>query len=125
MVVYTTFMKLILFALLAVPALFAQAPATVANQVLAILTVKPDVARADMMKVMPQEVRDTVKLYLDGKIQQWYSRGDGKGVVFIMNCKDAAEASAIMDQMPLSKGKFADYQFIPLAPLNPLRNLLQ
>ena len=31
------------------------------------LTVKADAQRADIMKVMPNEVRDTVKLYLDGK----------------------------------------------------------
>jgi len=31
------------------------------------------------MNVMPAEIRATVKLYLDGKIRQWYSRGDGRG----------------------------------------------
>jgi hypothetical protein len=118
-------MKLALFALLATPVLFAQAPASPPNQVMAILTVKADVVRADINKVMPQEVKDTVKLYLDGKIQQWFSRGDGKGVVFIMNCKDAAEAKALTDQLPLSKGKFVDFEYMTLGPLNPLRVLLQ
>jgi len=92
---------------------------------MAILTVKADAARGEMTKVMPQEVKDTVKLYLDGKIQQWYSRGDGKGVVFIMNCKDATEAKALTDQLPLSKGKFVDFEFMTLGPLTPLRVLLQ
>ena len=118
-------MKLALFALLATPVLFAQAPPTTPNQVMAILTVKADAARGEMTKVMPQEVKDTVKLYLDGKIQQWYSRGDGKGVVFIMNCKDAAEAKALTDQLPLSKGNFVDFEFMTLGPLTPLRVLLQ
>lgn len=28
------------------------------------------------MKIMPAEIRATVPLYLEGKIQQWYTRGD-------------------------------------------------
>jgi len=44
------------------------------------------------MKIMPAEIRATVPLYLDGKIQQWFTRGDGRGVIFLLNCKDVAEA---------------------------------
>jgi hypothetical protein len=33
--------------------------------------------------MLPEEVRDTANLYLDGKIHQWYSQQNGKGVVFI------------------------------------------
>ena len=44
-----------------------------------ILTVKEGVTRQQIMNIMPAELRATVKLYLDGKIRQWYSRGDGKG----------------------------------------------
>jgi hypothetical protein len=51
--------------------LLAQAPPTApTTQVLTALTVKPGVDRAQLMSVMPAEVRATVKLYLDGKIQQ-------------------------------------------------------
>src|SRR5258708_3100742 len=91
---------------------------------MATLTVKPDVARDRIMKVMPDEVRATVKLYLDGNIQQWYARGDGKGVVFSRNCKRVAEAKALMDELPLSKERFADLEYMPLSPLTPLRILL-
>jgi hypothetical protein len=38
-----------------------------------ILTVKDGVTRQQIMNIMPAEVRATVKLYLDGKIRQWYS----------------------------------------------------
>ena len=90
-----------------------------------MLTVKPGVERADILKVMPDEVRDTVKLYLDGKIQQWYSRSDGRGVIFILNCTTAAEAKAITDGLPLSKANLATFEYTPLSPLAPLRMLLQ
>ena len=40
-----------------------------------------------IMALMPSEIRATVKLYFDGKIRQWYSRGDGKGVVVLVDAK--------------------------------------
>ncbi len=106
--------------------LFAQPPATgPTTQVLTLLTVKADVDRSELMKVMPQEVRDTVKLYLDGKIQQWYSQSDGRGGVFILNAASVADAKALTDQLPLSKSGFATFTFTALSPLSPLRMLLQ
>ncbi|MBI3490577.1 MAG: hypothetical protein HY047_02080 [Acidobacteria bacterium] len=76
------------------------------------------------MKVMPNEVRDTVKLYLDGKIQQWYARSDGRGVVFILNCATVAEAKALMDGLPLAKANLVTFDYIALGPLTPLRMLI-
>ena len=109
----------------AVP-LRAQAPAaTPTTQVLTALTVKADIDRAQLTKVMPDEVRATLKLYLEGKIQQWYSRSDGRGVIFILNCTTAAEAKAITDGLPLSKANLATFEYTPLSPLAPLRMLLQ
>ncbi len=109
----------------AVP-LRAQAPAATApTQVLTALTVKADIDRSQLTKVMPDEVRATLKLYLDGKIQQWYSRSDGRGVIFILNCTTAAEAKAITDNLPLSKANLATFEYTPLSPLAPLRMLLQ
>src|ERR1700758_2169434 len=68
--------------------------------VLTILTPKPGVTLEQVMNIMPAEIRATVPLYLDGKIQQWYTLGDGKGVIFILNCKDAAEARAPPENLP-------------------------
>src|SRR5258707_15701233 len=69
--------------------------------VLTILTPKQGVTVEQIMKIMPAEIRATVPLYLDGKIQQWFTRGDGKGVIFLLNCKDMAEVRALMDSLPL------------------------
>jgi len=112
-------------AVLSTVSLFAQPPAAPpVTNVLAILSVNPGVARDQIMKVMPGEVRDTVRLYLDGRIQQWYSRGDGKGVVFVLNCKSVEEAKGLMDALPLAKEKFVTFEYMPLGPLMPLRMLL-
>jgi hypothetical protein len=108
----------------AVP-LFAQTPvAAPTTAVLLRLTVKPGVDRPQVTKVMPEEIRDTVKLYLDGKIQQWYSLSDGKGVIFILNCGSVAEAKTLVEALPLAKANLVNLEYTALAPLTPLRLLV-
>src|SRR4029077_15196851 len=92
--------------------------------VLATLTVKPGIDSDALVRTMPDEVRDTVKLYLDGRIQQWFARGDGRGVVFILNAKSVEEAKAATDSLPLIKAGLASFEFMPLGPLTPLRYLM-
>ena len=93
--------------------------------VLTILTPKAGVTVEQVMKLMPAEIRATVPLYLEGKIQQWFTRGDGKGVIFLLNCKDVEEARALMESLPLTKENLMDEQFIPVGPLLPLGILLR
>src|ERR1700741_1392092 len=87
--------------------------------VLTILTPKPGVTAEQVMKIMPAEIRATVPLYLDGKIQQWFTRGDGRGVIFILNCHDLADARALIESLPLSKESLMDEQFLLGGPLLP------
>jgi hypothetical protein len=76
----------------------SDAPSPKTMDVMVILTAKDGVTRQQIMNVMPAEVRATVKLYLDGRIRQWHSRGDGKGVV--------------------------DHEYIAVGPLMPLSALI-
>jgi hypothetical protein len=92
--------------------------------VLVIQTPKKGVTPAQIMAVIPDEIRATVKLYLDGKIREWYSRGDGKGVVFLVEAKTEEEARAIMETLPLAKENLMDDEYIPVGPLVPLKALL-
>jgi hypothetical protein len=64
-----------------------------------------------------------VQLYLNGKIREWYSRGDGRGAVFLLDTSDVAEAEAIMEALPLAKEKIIDHEYIAVGPLLPLRLL--
>lgn len=75
------------------------------------------------MAVIPEEIRATVKLYLDGKIREWYSRGDGKGVIFMVDVKTEDEARAIMESLPLAKAQLMNTEYIPVGPLMALRAL--
>lgn len=116
--------------LLAATASFATAQSPAApppapiTQVLTLLTVKPGIDRAQISKVLPEEVRETVKMHLAGKIQQWYGNADGRGVVFVLNATSIDEAKALMNSLPLGKNQLADFQFIGLTPLTPLRMLV-
>ena len=98
-------------------------PAPTTN-VLANMTIKPDIPRADVMKAMPEEVRATIRLYLEGKIVQWYSRADGTGVVFIVNASSVEEARKALADLPFEKTGMVTLDYIALAPLMPLRAIL-
>jgi hypothetical protein len=92
--------------------------------VLVIQTPKQGVTFAQVMAVIPAEIRATVQLYLDGTIREWYSRGDGKGVIFLVDAKTEDEARALMETLPLAKEQLMDHQYISVGPLMPLRALI-
>jgi hypothetical protein len=92
--------------------------------VMVILTVKPGITRDQVMAIMPAEVRETVQLYLGGKVRDWYSRGDGRGAVLLLNTADVAEAEAIVERLPLGQAHVMDHEYIAVGPLLPLRLLV-
>jgi hypothetical protein len=104
---------------------FAQtaAQATPTTRILAIGTVNPGVDPTAVRAILPTEVRETVKLYLNGKIDQWYSLQDRSGVAFILNVTDTATAHDMLEKLPLGQAHLMSFELIPLAPLNPLRQL--
>jgi hypothetical protein len=75
--------------------------------------------------VMPFEARDTLRLQLAGKIDQWFAKTDGSGAVFLMNVTDPAEARALLEQLPLGRAGMMTFQYIPMGPLWPLGLLLR
>src|SRR5215467_6682148 len=49
-------------------------------------------------RMLPKEVPDTLRLYLDGKIDQFWFREDKPGgVVFLMNSTSVKEAKSIVE----------------------------
>jgi hypothetical protein len=98
-------------------------PPTPTTRILAIGTVNPGADPATVRSILPNEVRETVKLYLDGKIDQWFSLEDRNGVAFILNVTDPAAAHDMLEKLPLGQAHLMSFELIPLAPLNPLRQL--
>ena len=98
-------------------------PPTPTTRILAIGTVNPGVEPAAVRSILPNEVRETVKLYLDGKIDQWFSLQGRNGVAFILNVTDPTAAHDMLEKLPLGQAHLMSFELIPLAPLNPLRQL--
>lgn len=76
-------------------------------------------------QVMSKEVPDTLKLYLDGKIEQFWFREDKPGTVFLVNAASVEEARSIIGALPLAVNGYLAYEYIPVGPLKPLGLLIQ
>jgi muconolactone delta-isomerase len=118
--------------LLTSPALAQTAPAAAATpqsvpttKILAVGSLIGPRQPDRMKDIMPREVRDTVRLYLAGKIDQWYVKTDQSGVVFILNVPTVEEAHALLEALPLGEAHLMRFDLTPLGPLSPLRMLIQ
>jgi hypothetical protein len=97
---------------------------TITTKVLAIGTWTAKATPETFPPVMPSEARDTMRLLLAGKIDQWYAKNDGSGAVFLMNVTDPAEAHKLLENLPLGRADMMTFQLIPVGPLWPLGLLL-
>jgi len=101
------------------------APSVPTTKILAIGSLTAPISSDEMKTTMPNEVRATVELYFEGKIDQWWSRQDGKGVVFLLNVTSIEEADSMLGKLPLGVAKKMTFQLLQLGPVNPLHILLR
>jgi hypothetical protein len=106
-----------------IPAVAAPAPVPTIR-ILAIGRLTAKAKPPALGPVLQLEVPATVRLYLAGKIDQWYITPDESAVVFIMNASTTAEAHGLLGKLPLGQAGMMEFELIPLGPLNPLRLLL-
>ena len=93
-------------------------------KVFAIASIPPTVALADVQKHLPDEVPATLKLYLEGKIEQFWFR-EKAGPIFLMNVESVEQAKAILDALPLVAEDLMRYELLPVTTLTPLGLLMQ
>jgi hypothetical protein len=77
-----------------------------------------------MKELFPKEVAATLRLYLAGRIDQWWIRQTQTGPVFLLNVTSVEEARALMNTLPLGQAGLMKHEFIELGPLTPLHLLL-
>jgi hypothetical protein len=99
-------------------------PPTPTNRILAIGRFNAPPTPDQFKLLASQEVPDTLRLYLAGKIDQWYSIQNDNGVVFIINASTIEEAHTMLEALPLGQAKLMTFQLIPLGPISPLALLL-
>jgi hypothetical protein len=93
-------------------------------KVFALYSLKAPLTPEQRQQHMVHEVPATVKLYLDGKIEQFWFR-DNAGPIFLMETNSVEEAKATLEKLPLVAEKLATFDLIPVSPLKPLGLLIQ
>ncbi|HVO03248.1 MAG TPA: hypothetical protein VMT54_13670 [Candidatus Cybelea sp.] len=93
-------------------------------KVFAIASFAPGITAAHVQKHLPSEVPPTLRLYLDGKVEQfWFQKG--KGPIFLMNAETVDEAKATLGALPLVAEGLMTYEYFPVTTLSPLGLLIQ
>ena len=93
-------------------------------KVFAIGSFAKPITDEERQRIMRKEVPDTLKLYLDGKIEQFWFREDKPGVIFLMNTESLDQAKWIIHELPLAANGFLGFEVIPVGPLKPLGLLI-
>ena len=83
------------------------------------------ITNEERQQIMPKKVPDTLKLYLEGKIEQFWFREEKPGVISLMQTESVAQAEATIQTLPLAANGFLRFEFIPVGPLKPLGLLIQ
>jgi len=99
--------------------------ATPTTKILAIGTFAPGTDMQLVQRTLAAEMRSTAELYLEGKLDQWYSLENRPGVVFILNVTDVGAAQGMLEALPLGKAHLMTFELSPIGPLKPLRLLLK
>lgn len=93
-------------------------------KVFALYTVKAPLTPEQRKDIMPHEVPHTLKLYLEGKIEQFWFR-ENVGPIFLLNVESVEQAKATLSALPLVARGLATLELIPVSPLMPLGLLIQ
>ena len=75
-------------------------------------------------EILPKEVPHTLRLYLDGVIEQFWFRTDKPGVFFLMNVESIDQARSTVEALPLAQAGIMTFDLTPVGPLAPLGRLL-
>ena len=102
-----------------------KAAAALTTKVLAIGSWTAKATPEARAPIMPFEARDTMRLQLTGKIDEWFAKSDGSGAVFLMDATDPAEAHRLLEKLPLGQAGMMTFELIPVGPLWPLGLLLR
>ena len=73
----------------------------------------------------PEELKIlSLRWYVTGKIDQWFSPKDGNGVVLVLNLATIEEANSVLEEGPREQPQLLTFELIPVEPLIPLTRLL-
>lgn len=92
-------------------------------KVFAIASIPSNTAPEQIQQHMPGEVHDTLRLYLGGKVEQFWFR-DKSGPIFLMEVESVEQARDTLQTLPLVAANLMTYELLPVSPLLPLGRLI-
>jgi hypothetical protein len=93
-------------------------------KIIAIGTLKP-LTQEQSDRIFPHEVPATLKLYLSGKIEQFWLRDEMKGAIFLLDVESVNEAESLLGELPLTREGLHTFDLLPIGPLLPLGMLIK
>jgi hypothetical protein len=96
------------------------------NTTLKIITFdrfKPGVTMETITPLLPEEAANAWRLWKAGIIRENYARADEPGVVIVFECADVAEAKRYLEDFPMTKAGFIEWECIPVTAPLPLESL--
>src|ERR1700686_1000879 len=84
-------------------------------KVMAIGTLKP-LSPEQRQRYLPKEVPATLRLYLDGKMEQFWLRDKEEGVIFLMTVDSVDEADRLLKALPLVQDGLLTFDLMPIRP---------
>jgi hypothetical protein len=93
------------------------------SKFMAVGTYAAPAAVPEVSLALRQE-QETLKLYLNGKVEQFWFRKDGKGVVLLLAAESQDEAASLVGGLPLAKANAIRFEILPIGPMMPFVRLL-
>lgn len=92
-------------------------------KVITIDKMRPGYTLNDLTPLLKEEAANAWRLWKEGIIRENYARMDVTGVVIVFECKDAAEAKIYLDDFPMTKAGFIEWDIIPVTAPLPIESL--
>lgn len=71
-----------------------------------------------------QEEQATLRLYLNGQVEQFWLREDGNGIVLLMSAGTREEVADIVRKLPYAQANVIKFDLIPVGPMMSFVRLL-
>ncbi len=84
---------------------------------------KPGVTMETITPLLPEEVANAWRLWKAGIVRENYARLDEPGVVIVFECADVSEAKRYLEDFPMTKAGYIEWECIPVTAPLPIESL--
>jgi muconolactone delta-isomerase len=92
-------------------------------KILAVIDVREGTDAEQLEPYRAAEARYAWARYAEGTFREIYHRSDKLGAVVLLEVEDFGAAAALLDELPMLRAGFLEYELIGLAPFTILADL--